>query len=268
MRRNRISVGTVTLALAATITVVTASIASGTAQTVSSVAATNSVEQVVEQADNAYVAVFSPLSEANGVTGISPASAGSMGLISAENLFTSNLGVAVGGPRMEADTLVGSSNTIEGNSIAGVSSWATPSSDLALVDPVSMQSRNSTIVNSLFAPALAKQILSTASNINNEEAPLWQSGLTSCGSQDCTITGAAGAVVTSFVSETIGATTATVVSDVTQWQDDGGYISSTGTFEWTRGEGSFISTDQLQLTSSGNWQVVSHDLTSTSGNGL
>ncbi len=227
----------------------------------------NAVEQVVEQADNAYLAVFSPLSTTTGLVGSSSLSARSTSLGSDENLFTSNLGESVGSPKLEADTLAGSSNPAEGNSIAGISSWATPTSDLALVNPASMQSRNSVVINSLFAPALAQQILTTATNINNEEGPLWQSGLSSCGAQDCTITGAAGTVVTSFVSESIGATTATVVADETQWQDDGGNTSATGSFEWTRSQGAFVATDQLQLASSGNWQVVSHSVVPAIGTG-
>jgi hypothetical protein len=243
--------------------VLATSAAEGSAQVEASVNPSNPVEQVVEQADNAYVAVFSPISSSSAATEGSGTqlSVASGAFKSDVSEFTSNFSVPVGSQTLEADSLSGRSTTTSGNSVNLSSGWSATPSEAAYVSPSALSSRNEVLVDSLFAPAEASQILTAANNINAEEAPLWENGLSSCSQQDCTITGAAGAIVTSFDSEMIGATSATVVATETLWQDDGGISPLTGVFTWTRSQGTFTSTDQLELSASGNWLVTSHDLT-------
>jgi hypothetical protein len=238
-----------------------ASVASGSGQVVVDIPAANAVEQTVEQADNAYVAVFSPMLSSESQV---QSASGVIGAVESE--FTDNLGDPIGTPTLEADSMAGSTGGSTGVSDAANSGWSEPSADLASISPSSLAARNETVVDAVFAPTLAAQILSAATNINNEEATLWKTGLSSCSAQDCTITGAAGAVVTAFDSETIGTKTATVETTETVWQDDGEISSPTGTFTWFRSEGTFTSIDQLQLSASGEWQVASHSLTPNGGN--
>lgn len=253
--------------------VTSAHLAGGTTST--SVTPTDSLEQAVEQADNAWLAVYSPMANINTSGSICGSSCGGSIINIASEMSSESLLTAIGQFTSDYSAPAGTSvfETNAGSAMSGAtlntgSISMPPSTPYADdVAPSILEARNMIVTDATFSPSLASQVMSGADNINSEELGLWLNGTSSCYAEDCTVTGAAGTVVTSFVSETITGSTAVVVADETAWQDDGSSTTSNGPLVWDRIQNDIVATDNLQMSSNGDWLESSHSISLNGGVG-
>jgi len=203
----------------------------------------NPVEATVEQAENAYLAVFSPV--ATNPAQSSSCSAAKCTLseappttpISAFYLFSDNSQLSAGSG--EAAIALSTSN---------------PRFNLQLANE-----RNATVINSVFAPNIGANVEQVARNILSGEASRFSSR-DQCAHADCTIIGAAGAVVTKFSDEKIGESTATLTANVIDWQDNAPSTGNpAGKLSWTRIQSTIIVQETLEKQVDGSWKISARE---------
>jgi hypothetical protein len=271
LRQNRIKIGLAgALVVVLSLTAVGVTLSEGS--TGSSLPPNNNLEQTVEEADNAWLAVYSPMASLPDNSCTSPCSPTISQISNSESdeslqialsQFSSTYGSSTGSSDFEQNAAQSiESSTTSSSSNAGISP-----NYVADVSSAVLASRNAIVIDDLYGPQLASQILDGANNINSEEQSLWSDGTGNCVSEDCTVTGAAGAVITAFVSESVSGSSATVIADETTWQDDGSNFVLGQPIRWKRIQNQIVATDSLQLSTTGSWMVTSHSITFTNGTG-
>ncbi len=205
----------------------------------------NAIEATVEQAENSVLATLTPLatvptqSNACMATGCNLAQVSLSSPRGAASVFTDNKALAAG------------------SSEAGIMAMADSPKVLARYAVARTNTRNDTVLSSVFDPVLASNFAQTANNIVSSENKWLGGNNQACATSDCTIIGASGAEVTGFSNENIRPTTATVTATVTGWQDDA-QITPTMTepLNWHRVQSTLVVNETLTLQPDGTWRIT------------